>query len=100
MPLSIFGSLVLALFACVFLDIVKQRKRSDIALYVMLLGIGYFILTLNWIAEPFFVDFRSHAWIAPFAIFFISVTMAFFWCVFSYLFAPFGALWADRESVV
>ncbi|NCV19843.1 MAG: apolipoprotein N-acyltransferase, partial [Rhodobacterales bacterium] len=62
-----------------FLDIVKQRKRSDIALYVMLLGIGYFILTLNWIAEPFFVDFRSHAWIAPFAIFFISVTMAFFW---------------------
>ena len=60
----------------------------------MLLGMGYFILTLNWIAEPFFVDFRSHAWIAPFAIFFISVTMAFFWCAFSYIFAPFGARWA------
>ena len=50
-----FQSLVLSIGAiCLcFLDIVKQRKRSDIALYVMLLGIGYFILTLNWIAEPF-----------------------------------------------
>ncbi len=77
-----------------FLDIVKQRKRSDIALYLMLLGMGYFILTLNWIAEPFFVDVRSHAWIAPFAIFFMSVAMAFFWGAFSYVFAPFGARWA------
>jgi len=92
-PFNLWFLSIGAIFLC-FLDIVKQRKRSDIALYVMLLGIGYFILTLNWIAEPFFVDFRSHAWIAPFAIFFISVAMAFFWYAFSYIFAPFGARWA------
>ena len=92
-PFNLWFLSIGAICLC-FLDIVKQRKRSDIALYVMLLGIGYFILTLNWIAEPFFVDFRSHAWIAPFAIFFISIAMAFFWGVFSYIFAPFGARWA------
>ena len=92
-PFNLWFLSIGAICLC-FLDIVKQRKRSDIALYVMLLGIGYFILTLNWIAEPFFVDFRSHAWIAPFAIFFISIAMAFFWSAFSYIFAPFGARWA------
>ena len=92
-PFNLWFLSIGAICLC-FLDIVKQRKRSDIALYVMLLGIGYFILTLNWIAEPFFVDFRSHAWIAPFAIFFISIAMAFFWGAFSYIFAPFGARWA------
>ena len=89
-PFNLWFLSIGAICLC-FLDIVKQRKRSDIALYVMLLGIGYFILTLNWIAEPFFVDFRSHAWIAPFAIFFISIAMAFVWGAFSYIFAPFGA---------
>ena len=92
-PFNLWFLSIGAICLC-FLDIVKQSKRSDIALYVMLLGIGYFILTLHWIAEPFFVDFRSHAWIAPFAIFFISVAMAFFWYAFSYIFAPFGARWA------
>ena len=51
-PFNLWFLSIGAIFLC-FLDIVKQRKRSDIALYVMLLGIGYFILTLNWIAEPF-----------------------------------------------
>ena len=92
-PFNLWFLSIGAICLC-FLDIVKQRKRSDIALYVMFFGIGYFILTLNWIAEPFFVDFRSHAWIAPFAIFFISIAMAFFWGAFSYIFAPFGARWA------
>ena len=60
----------------------------------MLLGMGYFILTLNWIAEPFLSTFCSHAWIAPVAIFCMSVARALFWGAFSYVFAPFGARWA------
>jgi len=92
-PLNLWFFSFVAICLC-FLDIVKQSRRSNIALYTMLLGMGYFILTLNWIVEPFFVNFRLHAWIAPFAIFFISLAMAFFWCAFSYIFAPFGARWA------
>ena len=76
------------------LEIAKHIDRSKISLYSFFLGMGYFILTLNWIVEPFFVDFISHAWMAPFAIFFISSVMSLFWYIFSLIFAPLGARWA------
>ncbi len=89
-----FWFLSFAAICLCILEIAKQRERSKIALYTFFLGMGYFILTLNWIVEPFFVDFISHAWIAPFAIFFISIVMALFWYIFSLIFAPLGSRWA------
>jgi apolipoprotein N-acyltransferase len=47
-------------FAAIFLSILgiaKQRDRYKIALFTFFLGMGYFILTLNWIVEPFLIDF-------------------------------------------
>ena len=84
-------------FAAIFLSILgiaKQRDKYKIALFTFFLGMGYFILTLNWIVEPFLIDFISHAWIAPFAIFFISILMSLFWYIFSFIFASLGARWA------
>ena len=84
-------------FAAIFLSILgiaKQRDKYKIALFTFFLGMGYFILTLNWIVEPFLIDFISHAWIAPFAIFFISIVMSLFWYIFSFIFASLGARWA------
>ena len=84
-------------FAAIFLSILsieKQRHRSQIALFTFFLGMGYFVLTLNWIVEPFLIDFISHAWIAPFAIFFMSTVMSLFWYFFSFIFAPLGARWS------
>jgi apolipoprotein N-acyltransferase len=92
-PFNMWFLSFVAICLCI-LQIEKQKERLRIALYIMFFGIGYFIVTLNWIVEPFFVDFLLHAWIAPFAIFSISIAMSLFWFVFSYVFAPMGARWA------
>ena len=92
-PFNLWFLSFAAICLCI-MKITKQRERSNIALYTLFLGVGYFSLTLNWIVEPFFVDFISHAWIAPFAIFFISLVMALFWYIFSLVFAPMGPRWA------
>ncbi len=42
-------------------------------------GLGYFALGLAWIIEPFLVDPDRHAWMAPFALFFLSGGLALFW---------------------
>lgn len=43
------------------------------------LGVGYFGVALFWIVEPFQVDPERHAWMAPFALFFMSTGLALFW---------------------
>ena len=43
------------------------------------LGLGYFAHGLLWIVEPFFVDPERHAWMAPFALSFLSGGLALFW---------------------
>lgn len=42
------------------------------------LGLGYFGLSLNWIAEPFFVD-PATIWMAPFAVVAMAGGLALFW---------------------
>jgi apolipoprotein N-acyltransferase len=44
-------------------------------------GTGYFILALFWIVEPFMVDAARHGWMAPFALFFLSLGLAIFWAL-------------------
>lgn len=43
------------------------------------LALGYFAASLNWLVEPFFVDAARHAWMAPFALFFMAGGLALFW---------------------
>lgn len=40
---------------------------------------GYFMLSLHWIVEPFFVDAWRHGWMAPFALVLMSAGLALFW---------------------
>lgn len=42
-------------------------------------GLGYFVLGLAWIIEPFLVDPERHAWMAPFALLFLAAGLALFW---------------------
>ncbi len=42
-------------------------------------GTGFFAAGLYWIAEAFLVDVAQHGWMAPFAIFFLSIGLAVFW---------------------
>lgn len=42
-------------------------------------GLGYFVVTLHWIVEPFLVDVARHGWMAPFALAFLAGGLALFW---------------------
>ena len=42
-------------------------------------GVFYFGVTMHWIIEPFQVDPDRHAWMAPFALFFLATGLALFW---------------------
>ena len=44
-------------------------------------GFGYFLLTLHWIVDPFFVDPARDGWMAPFALVFMAGGMALFWAL-------------------
>lgn len=42
-------------------------------------GTGYFILALSWLTQPFLIDAERYAWMAPFAVLFMSAGLALFW---------------------
>ncbi|MGI9169543.1 MAG: apolipoprotein N-acyltransferase, partial [Caulobacteraceae bacterium] len=44
-----------------------------------LTGLGYFVVSVWWIAEPFQIDAREQGWMAPFAVAGVSMFMALFW---------------------
>ncbi|MCC5973265.1 MAG: apolipoprotein N-acyltransferase [Rubellimicrobium sp.] len=43
------------------------------------LGLGYFLVSLHWIVEPFLVDLPRHGWMAPFALVLMTGGLALFW---------------------
>jgi apolipoprotein N-acyltransferase len=42
-------------------------------------GLGYFVVGVWWITEPFMVDAKEQGWMAPFALVFLSAGLALFW---------------------
>jgi len=55
----------------------QRPTRSFLPGFV--LGLGYFLVALRWIQEPFQVDADRYGWMAPFAVLFLSAGMALFW---------------------
>ena len=58
-------------------------------------GAGYFLVTFNWLVEPFLVDIARHGVLAPFAILAMAGGLALFWMAAAALAArlfPPGAL--------
>lgn len=66
-------------FALAFLMLRQQKSARDAALIGWSFGVGYFCVALIWIVQPFQIDPDKHAWMAPFALFFISTGLALFW---------------------
>jgi apolipoprotein N-acyltransferase len=54
------------------------RWRSAFALG-WLAGVGYFIVSIAWLAEPFQVDAEAQGWMAPFAVGLVAMFLALFW---------------------
>lgn len=55
-----------------------QRTRAAF-LHGWLAGVGYFGVSCWWIVEPFFVDAKNQAWMAPIALPLMAGGLALFW---------------------
>ncbi|WP_299777861.1 apolipoprotein N-acyltransferase [uncultured Roseobacter sp.] len=70
---------MLLVFSLAFLMLRRQKHARDAALVGWCFGIGYFSVALIWILQPFQIDPDKHAWMAPFALLFMSTGLALFW---------------------
>ena len=61
------------------LDAEAQRSGRAAFLAGWLAGLGYFGLGCWWIVEPFFVDAKNQAWMAPIALPLTAGGLALFW---------------------
>lgn len=66
----------LGLIAPLFLTC-ETRLRAGLLGWVF--ATGYFASALGWIIEPFQIDAERYAWMAPFALAFMSGGLALFW---------------------
>ncbi|MGB7243487.1 MAG: apolipoprotein N-acyltransferase [Sulfitobacter sp.] len=66
----------------------RQSRPMRAAFTGWSFGFGYFALALVWILHPFQVDADRYAWMAPFALLFLSAGLALFWGL---------AFWAARR---
>lgn len=73
-PLALLAALSLA-----FLMVRRQKHARDMAAIGWVFGVGYFGVALIWILQPFQIDPDRHAWMAPFALVFMSTGLALFW---------------------
>ncbi|MBC7739894.1 MAG: apolipoprotein N-acyltransferase, partial [Candidatus Saccharibacteria bacterium] len=62
--------------------LLRMLARADVVTGLWLgwfAGGGYFLVALNWIVNPFFVDAAQTGWMAPFALILMAFGMALFW---------------------
>lgn len=80
--------LLLLIALCLAFIVFQQHRHGRAAAMVgWSFGVGYFCTTLVWILQPFQIDPDRHAWMAPFALLFMSTGLALFWG---------GAFWIAR----
>ena len=74
-PLSLWpiSIVCLILFIRLSRDAVSPMKLGS------MFGFGYFLVTLNWIVEPFLVDLQTTGFMAPFALILMAGGLALFW---------------------
>lgn len=79
-PLGFWPATLLALILLPPLYLTSETPRRA-ALLGWVFATGYFAHALSWIIEPFLVDAERHAWMAPFALIFLSGGLALFWAL-------------------
>lgn len=87
-PLDLWW-LSLAAFGLLTEVIVRRAGLGPMVWTGWLAGSGYFAASLFWIYEPFQVEADIYGWMAPFAVVFMAIGMAFFWGLAA-SFAAFG----------
>ena len=62
-------------------------------------GFGFFLVSLWWVAEAFFVDAAAHGWMAPVVMLILPTGLALFWAAACALYKAFGATGLRRALV-
>ena len=78
-PLSLWPVSLLALCGFIFALHRGQPDLRGAMSAAFFLGLGYFLITLNWIVEPFFIDPLRHGWMAPIALLAMAGGLALIW---------------------
>ena len=65
-----------------------------------LAGLGYFGVSTCWVVEPFLVDARTYAWMAPFALVLMATGLAVFWGLAGLIYRTFRPNAAWRRCLV
>ncbi len=79
-----------------------RRPLRSAFLRGLLAGFGFFVVSLYWIAEAFFVDAAAHGWMAPIVMVILPGGMALFWgaaCALTRWLAPAEGRWAALRRV-
>lgn len=76
-----FGQVFLSLagFAGAFLVFPTATSMRASAKMGWAFGLGYFVLTMQWLVSPFLVEADRHGWMAPFAVVLLAGGLALFW---------------------
>jgi apolipoprotein N-acyltransferase len=74
-----FWWLALPALAALIALICRAAGGRSAAWLGLFAGIGYFGLAMSWLISPFLVDPERHAWMAPFALFFMAAGLSLFW---------------------
>ena len=86
-PLSLWPSSV----ACLILFFKLSRDTASPVKIGWAFGFGYFLVTLNWIVEPFLIDLQTTGFMAPFALLFMAGGLALFWGAAGWFVRPFDS---------
>lgn len=87
-PLSLWPISV----ACLILFFRLSRDVASPMKIGWAFGFGYFLVTLNWIVEPFLVDLQTTGFMAPFALILMAGGLALFWGAAGWFVRGFGPL--------
>lgn len=74
-----FWWLALAGLAALTAVIARARDTAAASWLGLFAGVGHFALALSWLVQPFLIDAETYAWMAPFAVLFMSFGLALFW---------------------
>jgi apolipoprotein N-acyltransferase len=72
-------ALALTALVCVLVLAKVDAKARAASLTGWLFGVGYFLLSMHWILEPFQVDAASTGWMAPFALVGLAAGLGGLW---------------------
>ena len=78
--------------ACLILFFSLSRDAASPMKLGWMLGFGYFLVTMNWIVEPFLVDLQTTGFMAPFALILMAGGLALFWGAAGWFACGFGPL--------